>query len=418
MQNLASAAQGIAAMALVTAQLAPMPVALAPIAAAPAAAQQYQTISCYARGSGRTNCSIPRGVQSVRFVGPDRSMRCREGQTWGWSGTRLWVAQGCGGNFELTTADASIGFPPVVPPIGRPPGGSWGDYAGRVTCSAPRGGSNRCDGLNTQGRVTLVRNLGSRACVENSTWGHDRVGIWVTDGCSGEFAYGTAGQGGPGWGGPGWGGQQGQGFAGELRCQSDRNRERFCRANTQNRVMLVRQRSGAACVEGQTWRVEAGGIRVRGGCDGQFAYGFGNFYPDGWQTGGGWQQEPDRGGGTNVGGIIAGGLLAAGLVALLSQAGRSGKAEGSGSAQLSADMNAFPDRSRREAQACLNEAARQVGATGGTSVRLDRVTGSQQQAGGGWRHEAQLTGTWPDHSQRMSMDCIASGDRVSAFDVR
>ena len=410
--------RGAAVAALVAAQLAPAPAMLGPLGMGAAAAQTYRTVSCYARGAGRSICALPRGASEVRFVGPDRSMRCREGQTWGWSGTRLWVADGCGGNFEVTLADTGGGWRPP------PGGGAWGDYAGRIRCSSTPGGSERCN-VDTQQRVSLVRDLSGR-CSEGRTWGYDARGIWVAAGCAGDFAYGYAG--GPGggsggsWGGSGgsWGsgGQQGQGFAGELRCRSDRGRERLCSADARSRAMLVRDFSGGRCVEGQTWRAEPRGIRVRGDCDASFAYGFGAFYPDGWQSGG-WQQEPDRGGGSNVGGIIAGGLLAAGLIALLSQAGKSPSAKPNASAaRLDADLQRFPDRSRREAQACLDEAARQVGATGGRALRLDRVTRSEAQAAGGWRHEAELTATWPDHSQRMAMDCIASGDRVAAFDVR
>lgn len=322
MKRIARMAQAAAAGALAAAQVAPMPSALSPIAAGPAAAQQVRTISCFARGAARTTCRLPPGTQSVSFVGPDRSLACREGETWGWSGRQLWVANGCGGSFEVALAGA----------------------------------------------------------------------------------------------GGGWGGPQGQGFAGEIRCRSDRGREQFCRADTRNRAMVVRDRSGGRCVEGQTWRVERGGIRVRGSCDGQFAYGFGSHVPAAWEQGG-WQQRPDRDG-PNVGGVIAGVALAAGLVALLSQAGKSNRPAGNAAARMEADVLAFPDRSRREAGACLDEAARQVGATGGTSVRLERVAASRQQAGGGWRHEAELSATWPDHAQRMTMDCIANGDRVLAFDVR
>lgn len=333
-----------AAAALVAAQLAPMPAVLAPVGAGTARAESYRTISCTSRGMGQTNCRIPNGVTRVTLASPQSAWACREGETWGWGGARLWVRGGCGGIFQLALG-GSGGF-----------GGSGGSWGGS-------GGS---------------------------------------------------------WGGSG-GSWQGDGFAGELRCRSDRGRERFCRADVRNHAVLVQQLSGAPCIEGETWRPEAGGIRVRGSCDGQFAYGYGGFYPAGWHGGGNWrpQPQPQHGrDGPDAGAIVAGGLLAAGLVAALAAAGKSSSASNAGMANVEANLSAFPDRSRREARACLNEAARQVGATGGSRVRLERVLLSEQQPGGGWRHEAQVMKTWPGHSQRFVMDCIASGDRVSAFDVR
>jgi hypothetical protein len=35
--------------------------------------------------------------------------------------------------------------------------------------------------------VSLVRSTGAAACVFQETWGHDDSGVWVSDGCSGEF---------------------------------------------------------------------------------------------------------------------------------------------------------------------------------------------------------------------------------------
>ena len=51
------------------------------------------------------------------------------------------------------------------------------------------GGDHVEDGLGVdgRGRVQLVRQLSSAACIEGRTWGQDARGVWVTDGCRGEF---------------------------------------------------------------------------------------------------------------------------------------------------------------------------------------------------------------------------------------
>jgi hypothetical protein len=41
--------------------------------------------------------------------------------------------------------------------------------------------------------VALVKSKGKAACLLGKTWGYDDKGIWVSDGCSGEFVVGAAG---------------------------------------------------------------------------------------------------------------------------------------------------------------------------------------------------------------------------------
>ena len=51
--------------------------------------------------------------------------------------------------------------------------------------------------------VRLVRQLSSARCVEGQTWGQDRSGLWVTQGCRAEFEVRGRGN---GWGNGGnWG---------------------------------------------------------------------------------------------------------------------------------------------------------------------------------------------------------------------
>ncbi len=185
-------------------------------------------------------------------------------------------------------------------------------------------------------------------------------------------------------------------------------------------VTLVRQESRAVCAEGRSWGWGGTTLWVDAGCAGLFRVAFDGFGGSGgsWGgSGGSWEQSSQHHGGGGSGGAVAGGLLAAGLIAALVAAGKSANHGSGPPAQLQASLREFPSASRTEAQACLNEAARQVGATGGTSVRLDRVIASRQQPDGAWRHQALLTKVWPDHRQQMRMDCVASGSRVRAFDV-
>src|SRR5437667_9218493 len=58
-----------------------------------------------------------------------------------------------------------------------------------VTCSSKEGERQLCP-ADTAAGVAFQRSLGSAECLLGKTWGYDGAGIWVTDGCSGEFALG------------------------------------------------------------------------------------------------------------------------------------------------------------------------------------------------------------------------------------
>ena len=56
-----------------------------------------------------------------------------------------------------------------------------------VTCASANGKRQHCP-CDTSAGVTLVRSSsGEKACLLGKTWGYDDTGIWVTDGCAGEF---------------------------------------------------------------------------------------------------------------------------------------------------------------------------------------------------------------------------------------
>ncbi len=58
---------------------------------------------------------------------------------------------------------------------------------GQVACAASKVGERTHCPADTSAGVTLGRSPGSNACVPGKTWGYDQSGIWVSDGCSGEF---------------------------------------------------------------------------------------------------------------------------------------------------------------------------------------------------------------------------------------
>jgi hypothetical protein len=65
-------------------------------------------------------------------------------------------------------------------------------------------------------------------------------------------------------------------------CASDDGGRHYCSANTRGGVQLTRQRSGSACVQGQTWGWDNNGIWVDRGCRAEFTPGNGNGWGGGW----------------------------------------------------------------------------------------------------------------------------------------
>jgi hypothetical protein len=64
--------------------------------------------------------------------------------------------------------------------------------AATVTCSSKPGERTSCP-ADTSAGVVLLRSTGQAPCLLGRTWGYDQKGIWVSDGCSGEFVTGRAG---------------------------------------------------------------------------------------------------------------------------------------------------------------------------------------------------------------------------------
>lgn len=112
-------------------------------------------------------------------------------------------------------------------------------------------------------RVVLAEQRSRSACIEGRSWGWDRRGIWVSSGCEGVFdvAVYAPPPVAPPVAAPG---------GSVISCASRNYQQEFCRTGPIGGASLVLQRSQAPCIQGQTWGVQADGIWVTGGCDGDF----------------------------------------------------------------------------------------------------------------------------------------------------
>ena len=62
-----------------------------------------------------------------------------------------------------------------------------------ISCQSQPGNREHC-AADTSNGVVLAKSSGAARCLLGKSWGYDDTGIWVSDGCGGEFLAGPAGQ--------------------------------------------------------------------------------------------------------------------------------------------------------------------------------------------------------------------------------
>lgn len=196
-------------------------------------------ITCSSNNGNREICPVDTsgGVQMVR----QRSgSPCIQGSTWGYNRGNIWVSHGCRADFTLGNANQ--------------PG-----TTNAVTCSSNDGGRHVCL-ANTSGGVQLIRQISGSPCIQGSTWGYDREGIWVDRGCRANFSIGYSNQ-------------IGTGTGNTITCSSNDGGRHVCPVNTYGGVQLIQQISGSPCIQGTTWGYDNQGIWVDRGCRANFSVG-------------------------------------------------------------------------------------------------------------------------------------------------
>lgn len=174
---------------------------------------------------------------------------CIQGQTWGYDRSGVWVDRGCRAEFFSGRGGGQ--------------GGPW-QQGQVITCSSDNGRRNYCaipSGMNPNG-IGMTRQISGSACIQGQTWGVDRRGLWVDQGCRAEFSS-------RGGFGPGMGGGQVQ----IITCSSNDGRRNYCALPNgvrRNNVGMTRQISGSACIQNQTWGVDRRGLWVDRGCRAEF----------------------------------------------------------------------------------------------------------------------------------------------------
>lgn len=170
---------------------------------------------------------------------------------------------------------------------------------------------------------------------------------------------------------------------------------------------------GGDCNDRRSWGIDPDFIWVNNGCRAEFRVGGGN-------------DSGNNSGGLSTGAVIAGAAVAAGLLALLLS--RNKKQDGQAPdttdttqtgnrppAAIDIGQNLVPPAAEQAFRRCIDEAARQVGSSGGTRLRL---TGDVQhrQFEGAWQFRLPLESTWQSGAQATPAECTATQAAVRKLD--
>lgn len=172
-------------------------------------------------------------------------------------------------------------FLPLAALFLTPAASAWSG-ASTLDCSSTDRRTVHCP-VDTRGGVALIHQHSRAPCIEGHSWGWDRRGVWVSEGCRGEFVVGTGHAG-------GWNGRPGRHAAlpQQQRCESLRQQTAWCPMDTRQGVVLVHQLSRGACIERRSWGWDQRGVWVSHGCRAEFETGGWGGRPPHWDRGSGW----------------------------------------------------------------------------------------------------------------------------------
>jgi hypothetical protein len=127
---------------------------------------------CESYGNRYNFCPARVGDKKVYLERQLSDDSCVRGSSWGVDRNRdgIWVDRGCRGKFRVEHRD----------------GGCYDRPKRYMTCESYGNKYNHCPAQITEG-VRLRRNLSDTDCVRGRNWGHDSRGVWVDNGCRGEF---------------------------------------------------------------------------------------------------------------------------------------------------------------------------------------------------------------------------------------
>jgi Protein of unknown function (DUF3011) len=130
-------------------------------------------VVCESRNYQQQWCPAGQQITSAWVIDQRSQSPCIQGQTWGYQNNDIWVTQGCAAEFGIQGYNA-----PIAPPV-----------SGNIVCESRDYTQSYCPVGQYFARAWLVAQRSRSPCQQGRTWGYDRNGIWVTQGCAGEFSF-------------------------------------------------------------------------------------------------------------------------------------------------------------------------------------------------------------------------------------
>ncbi|HVF35570.1 MAG TPA: DUF3011 domain-containing protein [Candidatus Saccharimonadia bacterium] len=248
----------------------------------PAGAQQVAVVHCESIAGRQQYCEVETRY-GVRLVDEFSHRACREGDTWGFDDGRIWVRGGCRGAFEVGSGGGgrddryARSYEDDRRGDGRRyderlDGRRYADErdarylgAGTFVCESKDNRRRYCAADVAGGRVALTRNISRTPCVQGQSWGQDRRGVWVDQGCRAEFSVESRRDYERRGGAPAYAGRRDV-----VHCKSEDFRRQICSIGRGQTAVIARQTSEAECIEGRTWGYDGRDLWVDRGCAGDF----------------------------------------------------------------------------------------------------------------------------------------------------
>ncbi len=168
---------------------------------APAQAQsgERERIECRSSNYTYRRCDVraDRQVTNVTLTQRLSTRACSEGSSWGWDERGVWVDNGCRAYFDVDTVTSYAAGPNGAygGPNGGPGAGGYGEQTDIITCFAAGAGRTTCPAGRPISVAQLDLQRSTAPCIFNQSWGTESDGVWVSNGCGGDFRVSGSGNG-------------------------------------------------------------------------------------------------------------------------------------------------------------------------------------------------------------------------------
>ncbi len=144
-----------------------------------------KSVSCSSNDGRRNECPADLRGYTVRGVDQASRTECVVGRNWGYDDRGVWVSEGCRATFRF---DNYRGGNHPRDYGDRDPGYRASDEQ-RIRCESRNGQRTNCDADLRGYRIADVRELSRADCDIGRNFGYDNRGVWVDEGCRGEFLF-------------------------------------------------------------------------------------------------------------------------------------------------------------------------------------------------------------------------------------